>query len=160
MQNDDKFMAEALIEAQKGGAAGEVPIGAIAVKGGAIIARGHNRRIATSDITAHAEMECLRDLSSRNFDFDLSEITIYSTLEPCAMCLGAMIHYGAKRVVFGEYDLIAGACGSKYNFHKDTKISIRGGVYKVACRKILLDFFEKQLGRKSAVWQDIEIPAS
>ena len=73
MNNDERFMAEAVLEARKGYEEGEVPIGAVAVKDGKIAARGHNRRFATSDITAHAEMVCLRDLSSRDFDFNLAE---------------------------------------------------------------------------------------
>ncbi len=158
MNNDERFMAEAVEEAQKGFREGEVPIGAVAVRNGEIVARGHNRRFATSDITAHAEMVCLRDLSSRDFDFNLSDITIYSTLEPCAMCLGAMIHYGVGNIVFGEYDLKLGACGSKYRFHNEAKIPVAGGVSKKACRDIMLEFFEKKLGRKSAIWEDIELP--
>lgn len=159
MNNDERFMGEAVKEAQKGFREGEVPIGAVAVRNGEIVARGHNKRFATSDITAHAEMVCLRDLSSRDFDFDLSDITIYSTLEPCAMCLGAMTHYEVGNVVFGEYDLMAGACGSKYNYFTDLNLNVIGGIYKTACRNIMLEFFEKKLGRKSTVWEDIELPA-
>jgi len=159
MKDDEKFMAEALAEAQKGLSEGEVPIGAVAVRDNLIVARGHNMRNAWSDITAHAEMVCLSDLSSRNFDFQLSDIIIYSTLEPCAMCLGAMIHYKIGRIVFGEYDLIAGACGSKYDFHKIAGINVIGGIYRERCRKILLDYFKSQLGHESIRWNDIELPA-
>ena len=153
-------MAEAVAEAKRGFTEGEVPIGAVAVRDGIVIARGHNRRISRSDITAHAEMECLRDLSSRELNFDLTAITIYSTLEPCAMCLGAMIHYGIEKVIFGEYDLIAGACGSKYRFHENAKISIISGVYRPECRRLLLNFFKERLGKSSLIWEDIEIPSN
>jgi tRNA(adenine34) deaminase len=158
MTDDEKFMAEAVAEALKGFAEGEVPIGAVAVKGGKIVARGHNKRNALSDVTAHAEMICLRNLSSKGLEFNLSDVTIYSTLEPCAMCAGAMIHYKIGRVVFGEIDIIAGACGTKYNFHQQAGLDVTGGVMRVESRQPLLDFFEKQLGRKSNCWMDIELP--
>ncbi len=151
-------MSEAVAEALKGFAEGEVPIGAVAVKDGQIVARGHNRRNALSDITAHAEMMCLRNLSSQKLDFDLSGVTIYSTLEPCAMCTGAMIHYKINRVVFGEIDTIAGACGTKYNFHKQAGLTADGGVLRKESRQPLLDYFAKELGHKSNCWMDIELP--
>ena len=159
MSDDEKFMAEAIAEAEKGRSEGEVPIGAVAVKNGGIVARGHNRRNALSDITAHAEMMCLRDLSSRGLDFDLSGVTIYSTLEPCAMCSGAMIHYMISRVVFGEYDILAGACGSKFRLHDLAGLKCVYGTLRHECRKLLLDYFESQLGHKSNRWMDIELPA-
>jgi tRNA(adenine34) deaminase len=164
MTDDEKFMAEAIVEAQKGMAEGEVPIGAVAVKGGVVIARGHNKRNALSDITAHAEVVCLRDLSAHyqdhhgNLSFDLSAVTIYSTLEPCAMCLGAMIHYHIGRVVYGERDLLLGACGSRFEFHGQANLEVTGGVLRRESRQPLLDFFEKELGHKSNKWMDIELP--
>jgi tRNA(adenine34) deaminase len=158
MTDDEKFMAEAIAEARQGFSEGEVPIGAVAVKDGVIVARGHNRRKALSDITSHAEMMCLRNLSSRKLDFDLSGVTIYSTLEPCAMCTGAMIHYKIGRVVFGEYDIIAGACGTKYKFHEQARLRAFGGVSRKEARQPLLDYFEKELGYKSNRWMDIELP--
>jgi tRNA(adenine34) deaminase len=158
MTIDEKFMSEAVAEALKGFVEGEVPIGAVAVKDGKIVARGHNRRNALSDITAHAEMMCLRNLSSKGLDFDLSGVTIYSTLEPCAMCTGTMIHYKISRVVFGEIDIIAGACGTKYNFHKQAGLTAVGGVLRKESRQPLLDYFAKELGHKSNCWMDIELP--
>lgn len=160
MSDHQHFMQEALREAQNGLAEGEVPIGAIAVKNGQIIARGHNRRIQLTDITRHAEMECLHDLSgSLNGDFDLSDVIIYSTLEPCAMCSGAMIHYGVKKVIYGEKDMINGAAGSKYDFLASAGIEIVDNILRAECRGILLDFFEKQNGIRSYIWKDIELPA-
>jgi tRNA(adenine34) deaminase len=161
---DEEFMAEAIREALSGMAEGEVPIGAVATQDGKMVARGHNRRNAHSDITAHAEIQCLRELSSKfqnengDLKFNLSDVTIYSTLEPCAMCLGAMIHYGIGRVVFGEYDLMLGACGSKFDFHAEAPIEVCGGVLRQEARRPLLRFFEKQLGRPSVQWKDIELP--
>jgi tRNA(adenine34) deaminase len=158
MTIDERFMSEAVAEALKGLREGEVPIGAVAVRDGVIIARGHNRRNALSDITAHAEMVCLRNLSSGKLDFDLADVTIYSTLEPCAMCAGAMIHYKVGRVAFGEYDIIAGACGSRYRLHEIAGLKTEGGIHRHESRQPLLDFFEKELGRKSNKWKDIELP--
>ena len=161
MHDQEKFMLAALEEAEIGLAEGEVPIGAVAVKDGRIIARGHNRRNQMTDITRHAEMECLHDLSKNLPNgFDLSDVIIYSTLEPCAMCSGAMIHYGVKTVVYGEKDLINGAAGSHYDFLKQVKTTIIAGVLRDQCRDILLQFFEKQLGKKSVIWEDIELPVA
>jgi len=150
-------MLEALREAEIGYEEGEVPIGAVAVRDGKIVAMGHNRRRALSDITAHAEMMCLRNLSHELDGFDLGEITIYSTLEPCAMCAGAMIHYGIGRVVYGARDLRLGADGSEYNFLDDAKIEVTGGVLDRECREILYKFFEKETGTASRTWQDIAL---
>jgi len=161
MSDDDKYMAEAIREAEIGLAEGEVPIGAVAVKDGKIIARGHNRRNQLKDITRHAEIECLNDLSKNLPNgFDLSGITLYSTLEPCAMCSGAMIHYGIEHVVYGEKDVINGASGSKFDFLQQAGISVKFGVMRDGCRNILLKFFEQQLGKKAFVWEDIELPIS
>ena len=110
MGADRDFMLEAVSEARAGLAEGEVPIGAVAVRDGRVIARGHNRRIALSDITAHAEMVCLRDLSGRSgLEFDLSGVTVYSTLEPCAMCAAAMAFARVERLVFAADDPKGGA---------------------------------------------------
>ncbi|OGC96289.1 MAG: hypothetical protein A2W25_03980 [candidate division Zixibacteria bacterium RBG_16_53_22] len=165
MTDDERFMSEAVAEALEGAAEGEVPIGAVVVKNGEIIARGHNRRVALSDITAHAEMICLRDFSAKyqrengELSFDLSGVTIYSTLEPCAMCLGAMIHYKIGRIVFGERDILLGACGSRFDFDKEAGVNVCGGVLRQEARKPLMDFFEKHLGHRSHRWKDIELPA-
>jgi len=151
-------MAEAVSEARLGLAEGEVPIGSVAVRDGRIIARGHNRRNALADITAHAEMMCLRDLSTRIDTFELGDVTIYSTLEPCAMCLGAMIHYRVGRVVYGERDVLLGACGSAMDFASQVPIAVTSGVLRDACRQPLLEFFAHQLGHPATRWEDIELP--
>jgi tRNA(Arg) A34 adenosine deaminase TadA len=159
MVDDEKFMLEAVAQARQGLREGEVPIGAVAVKNGKVIARGHNRRIQSIDITRHAEIDCINDLSGLlNDDFDMSGITIYSTLEPCAMCSGAMIHYGIQRVVYGEIDIIKGAAGTKYNFLKEAGVETVGKVLRGECRQVLLDFFEIQIGKPSFKWKDIELP--
>jgi tRNA(adenine34) deaminase len=155
--DDIRFMREALGEAENALAEGEVPIGAVAVSDGVIVARGHNRRRALEDITAHAEMVCLRNLSPKLDGLNLTNITIYSTLEPCAMCAGAMIHYGCARVVYGAKDLKLGASGSAFNFLSEAKIPVTGGVLDEECREILSTFFENELGYPSRKWEDIEI---
>lgn len=159
MDADERFMREAVAEARAGLAAGEVPIGALAVRDGRVVARGHNRRIETSDITAHAEMVCLRDLSSRaGLEFDLSDVTVYSTLEPCAMCAGAMVHYRVGRCVWGERDILLGAAGSALDVLGAGSVASCGGVLRSECRAPLLEFFENQLGRPSCRWEDILLP--
>lgn len=158
LPSDISFMREALLEARAALDEGEVPIGAVAVSNGKIIARGHNRRRALSDITAHAEMICLRNLSPSLNGLNLSGITIYSTLEPCAMCAGAMIHYGAERVVFGASDLKLGASGSACNFLEQAGIPVTPSILHVECTDILLAFFERELGHPSKTWEDIKLP--
>jgi tRNA(adenine34) deaminase len=154
---DDFFMGEALKKAEEAEREGEVPIGAVAVKDGEIIARGHNQRRGLSDITAHAEIMALRELSPGLDSMDLSGITIYSTLEPCAMCAGAMLHYRVARIVYGARDLKLGAIDSRFHVLKGSEVEVRGGVLRDKCTAILLKFFEKELGRPSREWEDIAI---
>lgn len=167
-------MRAAIAEARLGLAEGEVPIGSVAVRAGKIVARGHNRRHALNDLTCHAEMACLRDLGlPRTSNLDLSDLTLYSTLEPCAMCGGAILHYRIGRVVYGERDLILGACGTALEILTNPAIlasvpddpdtiqrlpEILGGVLRTECRAPLLEFFERELGRPSLRWRDILLP--
>ena len=158
MQSDDeKFMKEALGEAAAGFMSGEVPIGAVAVYDGEIVARAHNERRALKDITAHAEMMCLRELSPGLDKLNLAGYTIYTTLEPCAMCAGAMIHYRISRVVYGTKDLKLGASGSAFNFLENAGIEVTGGVLDEDCREILYRFFKQEIGYTSKKWEDIEL---
>jgi tRNA(adenine34) deaminase len=159
MTRDERFMRQALAEARRALREGEVPIGAVAVRGGRVVARGHNRRIALADLTAHAEMICLRDLSRRRgLTKKLSGLTIYSTLEPCAMCSGAMIHHRVGRAVYGERDLLLGAAGSAFDILNRSGVRVAGGVLRGECRALLLEFFERQLGRPGVQWEDIRLP--
>src|SRR5579871_814108 len=112
MTSDLEAMQAALDEAHKAAEAGEVPIGAALVRDGAIIARGQNCVIRNSDPTAHAEIVALREAASILGNYRLSGCTLYVTLEPCAMCAGAMIHARLDRLVYGTSDPKAGACGS------------------------------------------------
>ena len=110
--NDEMFMREALVQAQYAEAAGEVPVGAVVVRDGGIIATGFNCPISGHDPTAHAEIMALRNAAAVCRNYRLPDCELYVTLEPCAMCVGAMIHARLKRVVFGAYDPKTGACGS------------------------------------------------
>jgi tRNA(adenine34) deaminase len=159
MTRDERFMRQALAEARKALREGEVPIGAVAVRRGRVVARGHNRRNALRDLTAHAEMVCLRDLSRREgLAMRLADVTVYSTLEPCAMCSGAMIHHRVGRCVYGERDLLLGAAGSALHILDRSSVHLKVGVLRAECRAPLLEFFEKQLGRPSTAWEDIRLP--
>ncbi len=159
MEKDEFFMQEAINQARRGLAESEVPIGAVAVKDGRIVAYGHNRRIQAIDITRHAEIDCLGDLSGLiGDDFVLDDVVIYSTLEPCAMCAGAIIHYGMKKVVFGERDILKGAGGSRFDFLRQAGVEIVSGVARNDCRQMLLDFFNLKTGKATLAWKDIELP--
>lgn len=138
-------MREALAEAAKAAAAGEVPVGAVLVRDGAIIARGWNRPISSSDPTAHAEIVALREAAAAAGNYRLPGCELYVTLEPCAMCVGAMVHARIERVVYGTKDPKTGACGSivdlpalaEWNHHG----SFEGGVLAQECGDVLRSFF-------------------
>ena len=154
---DELFMREAIRQAEEARSEGEVPIGAVAVRDSRIVSRGHNQRRSLQDITAHAEMMAIRDLSPKLRSLDLDGVTIYSTLEPCAMCAGAMLHYGVDRVVYGAKDLKLGAVDSAFHVLNGTGIEVRSGVCRSECEAILLKFFEKELGKPSKSWEDITL---
>ena len=140
-------MAEALMEARKALAAGEVPIGAvIANPEGTVIGRGFNHPISSHDPTAHAEVMALRDAATRIGNYRLTGLTLYCTLEPCVMCAGAIVHARIGRVVFGAPDPKAGAVGSIYNVLNDARLNhqpqIVAGVRELECRQLLQEFFQ------------------
>ena len=110
--DDRKFMAAALAEAAKAAAAGEVPVGAVVVRDGEVIARGRNRPIKTADPTAHAEVVALRRAARKAGNYRLADCDLYVTVEPCAMCLGALVQARVRRLVFGAADPKAGAVSS------------------------------------------------
>lgn len=154
MTQHEKFMREALKEARKGFREGEVPIGSVLVKNGRIVARGQNHRRAWNDPTAHAEIVCLRDYGMK----DMRGAILYSTLEPCPMCAGAIVQTNIRHVVYGEKDILWGACGSKIRVLNRFVKTNRHSVLRKECRELLLQFFEKELSRKSRRWFDIELP--
>src|SRR5271154_6698543 len=110
--NGEKFMREALALAGEAAGAGEVPVGAVVVRDGLVIGRGFNRPISSNDPSAHAEIVALREAATAEGNYRLPGCELYVTLEPCAMCVGAMVHARIARVVFGAHDPKTGACGS------------------------------------------------
>jgi tRNA(adenine34) deaminase len=144
--DDLEFMREALEEARRGGAAGEVPVGAIVVMDGAIVARAHNAPIARADPTAHAEVLALRAAGEKRGNYRLAGATLYATVEPCAMCCGAALHARVARVVYGARDPKAGAVESLYRLLDDARLNHRaattGGVLADQAARLLSTFFE------------------
>ncbi|MGH8307882.1 MAG: tRNA adenosine(34) deaminase TadA [Gammaproteobacteria bacterium] len=142
---DEKWMQEALILARKAEAEGEVPVGALVVRDGAIIGRGWNHPIAVHDPTAHAEIIAMREAAQKLNNYRLTNTTLYVTLEPCAMCAGAMVHARVKRLVFGATDPRAGAAGSVFNLvqtaYLNHRLEVTGGVMAEECGEILKQFF-------------------
>jgi tRNA(adenine34) deaminase len=151
---DDRFMQAALREAAAALDGDEVPVGAVVVRGGRIIGRGHNQRENLRDPTAHAEMLAITAAAADVRDWRLEGCTLYVTLEPCTMCAGAIVLARMKRLVYGATDPKAGACGSLYSVVTDTRLNHRvevtPGVLSVECAEILREFFASQrsLGKK------------
>lgn len=146
---DRYFIREALKEAKKAAFLGEIPIGAIAVSAdNQIIARAHNLKETTGDPTAHAELLVLRAAGADKNHRRLQEITLYTTLEPCPMCAGAMVLARIKRLVYGAYDPKAGAAGSMMNLLQDRRLNHRlevtAGVLENECSTIIKDFFRER----------------
>ena len=152
MDRDERFMLEALSEAEKAATSDEVPVGAVIVEGDKIIGRGHNRPVSSGDPTAHAEIVAIREACRNKKNYRLSGCDLYVTLEPCAMCLGAAVHARLNRLVFGAVDPKGGAVKSVMAFpfeRLNHRIEIEGGVLAAECGKILKSFFEKK--RQSCV---------
>ena len=149
METDFYYMDEALAQAREGLAAGEVPVGAVVVgEGGEILARAFNQPIARHDPTAHAEVLALRQAAHLAGNYRLPGVSLYVTIEPCIMCLGAMIQARVHRVVFGAADAKAGACVSLYRLPEDARlnhrIEVTGGVREAECRELLQQFFKQR----------------
>lgn len=142
---DEKFMHAARAEATVAASVGEVPVGAVVVRNGAIIGAGLNRSIQDADPTAHAEIVAIRAAAQAEQNYRLSGTTIYVTLEPCAMCIGAMIQARLSRLVFGAYDEKAGAAGSVLDLADDRRlnhqIEVNGGLQQEECAAVLKRFF-------------------
>lgn len=147
MDEDERYMREALEEAEKARVAGEVPVGAVVVAGGRVIARGYNKPVSENDPTAHAEIVALRKGCRQMENYRLSGCDLYVTLEPCAMCLGAAIQARIGRLIFGAHDPKGGAVESIMRFPVDKlnhRMEIKCGVLAVECGKILKSFFEER----------------
>lgn len=140
-----KYMLRAMELARAAGEKGEIPIGAVIVKSGEIIAEGQNCRERKNDATSHAEIEAIRMAGERTGDWRLDGCTLYVTLEPCPMCTGAIINSRISTVVFGAYDLRAGCMDSVIdlcNYPFESRPEIYGGIYEDECAEILSDFFK------------------
>lgn len=143
--SDEYFMGQAMALAQQAADEGEVPVGAIVVKDGEIVGRGHNRREITKNALAHAEIEAINDACKTLGGWRLFACDLYVTLEPCPMCAGAIINSRIKRLVYGADDPKAGSAGSVINLFDlpyNHRPIIEGGVLKDECSKILTDFFK------------------
>lgn len=145
---DIRFMREALLEAAAAQAAGEVPVGAIVVLDGQILGRGHNLVTSRNDPTAHAEIVALRDAARRIGNYRLTRATLYSTIEPCAMCAGALVHARVAVLVYGASDPKAGAVDTHFGIcttdFLNHRVSVRGGVLEADCRAVLQSFFREK----------------
>ena len=148
MIEDEKWMSFALEQAGKAEKEGEVPVGAILVKDDLIIARAHNKPISSNDPTAHAEIQLIRTAGEELKNYRLPGTTLYVTLEPCAMCLGAIMHARIERVVFGAHDPKTGVCGSSENFMEAScfnhKIDLASGVLENESKQLLKSFFNSR----------------
>ncbi len=139
-------MAIALEEARAGGSRGEVPVGAVVVCGDDLVARSCNRTRELADPTAHAEVLALREAAARAGDWRLTDCVLYVTLEPCAMCAGAIVLARLKALIFGAHDRKAGMCGSLGNLVQDDRLNhrvmIESGVLAEDCGRLLREFFQ------------------
>ena len=149
--DDELFMGQALELARQAGAAGEVPVGALVVHEGEVVGRGWNQPIGRHDPTSHAEIMALRDAAERLGNYRLPGSTLYVTLEPCAMCAGAIMHARIARVVFGARDPKTGVAGSVIDLFAETRLnhhaSVVGGVLAEPCGALLSSFFAARRGR-------------
>ena len=144
-QSDANWMDAAVAEARTAAEAGDVPVGAVIVRHGVIVARGGNRTVRDHDPTAHAELLAIRQAAAELGDWRLEDCTLYVTLEPCAMCAGAIVLARLEGLVFGAWDPKAGMCGSVGDVVRHPKLNhraeVRGGVDEERCGAMLREFF-------------------
>lgn len=147
--DDESMMRLAIEEAERALAHGDVPVGAVAIADGEVIGARHNERERLGDPTAHAELLLMRDLANRD-GWRLTDVTIAVTLEPCAMCAGAMVNARLGRLVYGAFDPRAGAAGSLYNLLQDPRLNhevqVTAGVLEAECAELLVTFFAARRG--------------
>ena len=148
---DEHYMRLALDEARKALSSDEVPVGAVLVRDGDVLARGHNGPIMQSDPTAHAEIVVMRAAARKLNNYRLTGTVLYMTIEPCVMCMGALIHARVERLVYGAADPRVGAAGTVFNLAKDSRLNHRlavsSGILEADCRSIIQDFFQKRRGK-------------
>ena len=154
---DVRFMRLALSEARRASGEDEAPVGAVVVRDGRVVARAHNRPVHLNDPTAHAEILALRRAARRLGNYRLTGCSLYVTIEPCAMCAGAMVHARLRRVVFGAHDPKAGASGSALTVlnhpQLNHRVEIVHGVLKEDCASILREFFRRRRKRANRLDQ-------
>jgi tRNA(adenine34) deaminase len=147
---DAQFMRRAIELARLASEAGEVPVGAVLVLGAEVIAEGFNAPISHADPTAHAEIQALREAARKLGNYRLPGTTLYVTLEPCAMCVGAILHARVARVVFGAADPKTGAAGSVIDLFAEARLNhhagVQGGVLAEECGQVLREFFSQRRG--------------
>lgn len=152
MLKKEEFMKEAIKQAKKAYDKEEIPVGAIIVKDGKIIARGHNKKEEKKDTTQHAEIIAIQKASKKIGAWRLQDCEMYVTLEPCVMCTGALIQARLKRVYIGTMDPKTGACGSVLNLLEDYKfnhkVEVETNIMQKECEKILKDFFKYLRSKK------------
>ena len=153
MSTDEFYMAKALQLAEQAGAIGEVPVGAILVKDGEIVGEGFNQPISGCDPTAHAEIVAMRNAAKNLNNYRLSDCDLYVTIEPCTMCVGAMVHGRIRRVLFGALEPRAGALQSQLQLmnqsHYNHSIEWQGGVLAQECGDLISSFFRRKRESKS-----------
>jgi len=148
-KTDEHFMRAALREAGRAAARGEVPVGAVVVRDGRLVARGSNRPVSASDPTAHAEIVALRRAARKAGNYRLPDCDLYVTVEPCPMCLGAVVHSRVRRLVYGAADVKSGAVRSMMRFpfaRTNHRPQVAGGVLAEDCRRVLVEFFRRRRG--------------
>lgn len=147
-RDDAGWMELALEQAALAAQAGEVPVGALVIKDGEIIGRGHNRNLLDSDPTAHAEIVALREAAARVGNHRLTGCVMFATIEPCSMCAGALIHSRIARLVYGAADIKAGAAGSTLDVlnhpRLNHKMEVTAGILADRCMEIIQDFFRRK----------------
>jgi tRNA(adenine34) deaminase len=145
---EEKYMSIALAEAKHALEEGEVPIGAVLIFEDEVLARAHNMPISLSDPTAHAEILALRKAAAKRNNYRLPNTTLYVTVEPCLMCMGALVQARVKKLVFGAFDPKGGACVSVYDLHSSpasiNKMTVISGVLEEECREIIQGFFRSK----------------
>jgi tRNA(adenine34) deaminase len=153
--NDDYYMGLALNEAQKAFAIGEVPIGAVLVMDGQVVASGYNMRESWHDATAHAEMIAIREACQKLKRWRLTGLTLYVTIEPCPMCAGALVMSRIDRLVYGSADVKAGAIDSLFNIAQNEALNHRmvvvSGIRTDECTQIMQDFFRQRRKKKNKI---------
>lgn len=148
MENHDKWMRLALGQARRGGQLNEVPVGAVVVQGERLVGIGFNRPISGQDPTAHAEIEALRDAARTLGNYRLVDCDLYVTLEPCGMCVGAIVHARVRRVIFGALEPKSGACCSRQQGFEhpwlNHRVEVIGGVLAQPAGEMLSNFFKRR----------------